>query len=79
MPTLDNFLLFVVASVLLQSLFLGATRIVISVAGDLVFVFSAAAVARWLAERPAWALAQRWVLGTVFAGITAKLAFDERR
>jgi threonine/homoserine/homoserine lactone efflux protein len=66
-------------SVLLQSLLLGATQIVISIAGDLMFVFSAAAVARWLAERPAWALAQRWVLGAVFAGIAVKLAFDERR
>jgi threonine/homoserine/homoserine lactone efflux protein len=79
MPTLDNFLLFGVASVLLQSLLLGATRIVISIAGDLMFVFSATAVARWLAERPAWALAQRWVLGAVFAGIAVKLALDERR
>ena len=66
-------------SVLLQSLVLGATQIVIAVAGDLLFVFSAAAVARWLAERPAWALAQRWVQGGVFAGIAVKLALDERR
>jgi len=66
-------------SVLLQSLVLGATQIVIAIAGDLAFVFSAAAVARWLGERPAWALAQRWVLGTVFAGIAVKLALDERR
>ena len=66
-------------SVLLQSLVLGATQIVIAVAGDLVFVFSAAAVARWLRERPAWATAQRWVLGGVFAAIAMKLALDERR
>jgi len=66
-------------SVLLQSLLLGATRIVISIAGDLMFAFSATAVARWLAERPAWALAQRWVPGAVFAGIAVKLALDERR
>jgi hypothetical protein len=36
------------------------------------FVLSAAAIARWLGERPAWAKAQRWVLGCVFAGIAAK-------
>ncbi len=66
-------------SVLGQSLVLGATQIVITVAGDLAFILSAAAVARWLATRPAWAVAQRWVLGSVFAGIALKLALDERR
>jgi threonine/homoserine/homoserine lactone efflux protein len=66
-------------SVLLQSLVLGATQIVIAVVGDLCFVFSAAWVARWLATRPAWSTAQRWVLGAVFAAIAVKLALDERR
>jgi threonine/homoserine/homoserine lactone efflux protein len=62
-----------------QSLVLGAIQIVIAVIGDTLFVLAAASVARWLAERPAWAAAQRWILGGVFAGIAAKLAFDERR
>ena len=66
-------------SVLLQSLVLGATQIVIAVVGDLMFVLSAAAIARWLGERPAWAKAQRWVLGCVFAGIAARLVLDERK
>jgi len=66
-------------SVLGQSLVLGATQMVIVTAGDLAFILSAAAVARWLATRPAWAVAQRWVLGSVFAGIALKLALDERR
>ena len=66
-------------SVLLQSLVLGATQIVVAVIGDLLFVLSAAAIAQWLAQRPAWARAQRWVLSGVFAGIAAKLALDERR
>jgi threonine/homoserine/homoserine lactone efflux protein len=66
-------------SVLSQSLFLGATQIVIAVVGDMLFVLSAAAIARWLGQRPAWAKAQRWVLGCVFAGIAAKLVLDERR
>jgi threonine/homoserine/homoserine lactone efflux protein len=66
-------------SVFAQSLVLGATQIVIAVAGDLMFVLSAAAAARWLATRPAWATAQRWVLGSVFAAIAMKLALDERR
>jgi threonine/homoserine/homoserine lactone efflux protein len=66
-------------SVLAQSLVLGATQIVIAVVGDACFVLGAAGVAVWLARRPAWAAAQRWVLGAVFAGIAVRLAFDDRR
>jgi threonine/homoserine/homoserine lactone efflux protein len=49
------------------------------VIGDTLFVLAAAAVARWLAERPIWAASQRWVLASVFVAIAAKLALDERR
>jgi threonine/homoserine/homoserine lactone efflux protein len=66
-------------SVLLQSLFLGAVQIAIAVVGDLLFVLAAAHAARWLADRPVWAAAQRWVLAGVFAAIAAKLALDARR
>lgn len=66
-------------SVLLQSLVLGVTQIVIAVIGDLMFVLSAAAISKWLGQRPAWAKAQRWVLSSVFAAIAAKLVLDERR
>jgi threonine/homoserine/homoserine lactone efflux protein len=66
-------------SVFTQSLVLGVVQIVIAVIGDTLFVLAAASVARWLAERPVWAAAQRWVLGGVFAAIAAKLALDERR
>lgn len=62
-----------------QSLVLGATQIVVAVIGDTLFVLAAAGVARWLALRPLWAAAQRWVLGAVFVAIAAKLALDERR
>ena len=58
---------------------LGATQIVIAVAGDSLFVLSAR---RWRAGSPSGPrgrLAQRWVLGGVFAGIAVKLALDERR
>jgi threonine/homoserine/homoserine lactone efflux protein len=67
------------ASVLVQSLVLGATQIVIAVIGDTMFVLAAAVIARWLATRPLWAAAQRWVLAGVFVAIAAKLALDERR
>jgi len=66
-------------SVLGQSLVLGATQIVVAVIGDSMFVLAAALIARWLAERPLWAAAQRWVLASVFVAIAAKLALDERK
>ena len=66
-------------SVLAQSLVLGLVQIVVAVIGDTLFVLAAARVARWLGERPAWAAAQRWVLGGVFAAIAVKLALDARR
>ena len=66
-------------SVLAQSLVLGLVQIVIAVIGDTLFVFAAAGAARWFTARPAWAAAQRWLLAGVFAGIAAKLAFDDRR
>jgi len=66
-------------SVLTQSLVLGLVQIVIAVIGDTLIVMAAARVARWLGERPVWAAGQRWLLGSVFTGIAAKLAFDDRR
>jgi threonine/homoserine/homoserine lactone efflux protein len=66
-------------SVLLQSLILAAVQIVIAAAGDLLFVLAAARVARWLATRPAWITAQRWVLAGVFGAIAVKLALDARK
>ena len=66
-------------SVLGQSLMLGITQIVIALIGDTMFVLAAALIARWLATRPLWAAAQRWVLAGVFVAIAAKLALDERR
>jgi len=66
-------------SVLTQSLVLAAIQIAIGAASDLLFVLAAARAARWLAERPLWLAAQRWVLGGVFAAIAVKLALDTRR
>ena len=66
-------------SVLVQSLVLAAVQIGIGAASDLLFVLAAARAARWLAERPRWMAAQRWILAGVFASIAVKLAFDTRR
>ena len=66
-------------SVLVQSLLLAVVQIVIAIAGDLLFVLAASRAAGWLATRPAWVTAQRWVLGGVFGAIAVKLALDSRR
>jgi threonine/homoserine/homoserine lactone efflux protein len=66
-------------SVLVQSLILASVQIVIDATGDLLFVLAASRAADWLATRPAWARAQRWVLGGVFGAIAVKLALDSRR
>ena len=42
-------------------------------------VLLAARAARWLAKRPLWATAQRWIMGATFAAIAPPLALDERR
>ena len=66
-------------SVFVQSLVLGLLQIAIGIVSDLGFVLAAAQIAAWLAKRPLWSALQRWVLGTVFAGIALKLAFETRK
>jgi len=66
-------------SVLGQSLVLGAEQIVIAVVGDLLFIMAAARIATWLATRPRWASAQRFVLAGAFTAIAARLALAESR
>jgi len=66
-------------SVFAQSLVLGLMQIAIGIVSDLGFVLAAAHIAAWLGQRPLWSALQRWVLGTVFAGIALKLAFETRK
>lgn len=66
-------------SVLAQSLALGGTQIAVSMAVNALIVVSAASVARFLAERPRWAQLQRWLMGTVLAGLAVRMATEARR
>ena len=66
-------------SVLWQALMLGFLQIAINTVGDLCFVLAAGAITKWLGRRPLWAVAQRWVLGVVLAGIALRLAVDSRK
>jgi threonine/homoserine/homoserine lactone efflux protein len=66
-------------SVLLQSLALGLVHVTVSTLVDGTLVTVAGTLAAWLATRPAWLRAQRWVLGTAFGGLAVWLALTPRQ
>lgn len=66
-------------SVLAQSLVLGAVQMSVSFAVNLLIALSAAGVASWFSQHPAWLAAQRYVMGGVLAGLALRLALEERR
>jgi threonine/homoserine/homoserine lactone efflux protein len=66
-------------SVLTQSLLLGAIQIVISVSINAMVAMAAGSIALFLATRPRWALVQRYLMGTVLAGLAVRLAVEARR
>jgi threonine/homoserine/homoserine lactone efflux protein len=68
-----------VGSVLAQSLVLGATQIVISVSVNAGIALAAGSIASFLGTRPTWLLMQRWLMGTVLAGLAVKMAFEAKR
>ncbi|WP_020177655.1 LysE family translocator [Methylopila sp. M107] len=65
--------------VLTQTLALGGTQIVVATVGDAMFVFAAGAISGFLARRPFWATAQRWLMGCVFGALAVRMALDSRR
>jgi threonine/homoserine/homoserine lactone efflux protein len=66
-------------SVLSQSLTLGATQIVISLSVNATIAVLAGTIATFLKARPTWAVAQRWLMGTVLAGLAVRMAAEGRR
>lgn len=66
-------------SVLPQSLILGSTQIAISVSVNALVVFMAGGVAVFFSSRPTWQVAQRWMMGTVLAGLAVRMAMESRR
>jgi len=65
--------------VLPQLLALGCTQMAISITVNALFVLSAAGIARFLVERPAWRLAQRWMMGSVLGMLAVRMAVEQRR
>jgi threonine/homoserine/homoserine lactone efflux protein len=68
-----------VGSVLTQSLVLGSVQTVISVSVNFVIALAAGSIAVFLGTRPSWLLVQRWLMGTVLAGLAVKMAFEAKR
>ena len=66
-------------NVLTQSLVLGAIQIVISGSVNALIIFTAGSIALFLRTRPFWAVVQRWLMGTVLAGLAVKMATEAQR
>lgn len=66
-------------SVLSQSLVLGFTQIVISVSVNATIAMLAGSIAVFLSGRPTWILVQRWLMGTVLAGLAARMLTEARK
>lgn len=66
-------------SVLSQSLILGSVQIVISISVNATVAVLAGSIAVFLAGRPSWIKVQRWLMGTVLAGLAVRMLSESRR
>jgi len=66
-------------SVLAQSLALGCVQIAVSVSVNALIACAAGSIAGFLAGRPLWAAVQRWLMGTVLAGLAVRIALESQR
>jgi threonine/homoserine/homoserine lactone efflux protein len=65
--------------VLAQSLILGVTQIGVSVSVNATIAVMAGSIAAFLAGRPLWLVVQRYLMGTVLAGLALRMATEARR
>ena len=65
--------------VLSQSLILGSVQIAVSVTVNTLIALAAGSIAGFLATRPMWLAAQRWLMGGVLGGLAVRMALDSRR
>ncbi|MEX8194721.1 LysE family translocator [Comamonas guangdongensis] len=66
-------------NVLSQSLVLGFTQITISVSVNATITVLAGSIAMFLSSRPTWISVQRWLMGTVLAGLAVRMLTEARR
>jgi threonine/homoserine/homoserine lactone efflux protein len=65
--------------VLGQSVMLGFVQICINICGNGLITLTAGSIAGFLAGRPLWLLIQRWLMGTVLAGLAVRMALEAKR
>jgi threonine/homoserine/homoserine lactone efflux protein len=65
-------------SLFAQSLILGVTQIAISFVVLLTMAMSASRIAGWFEHSPHWLAVQRYAMGSVLAGLAARLAISQR-
>jgi len=66
-------------SILAQSLQLGLIQVGISITINALITLAAGSIAGFLANRPRWLLIQRWLMGTVLAGLAVRIALQARK
>src|SRR5579871_1274525 len=76
---LPQFIDLTAGSVLAQSLVLGAIQITISISVNAMIALGAGRIALFLSRRPSWMLVQRYLMGTVLAGLAVRMAFEARK
>lgn len=66
-------------SVFSQSLELGFTQILVSFSVNFCLILSAARVSAWFAHNPHWLNTQRYLMGSVLAGLAVHLMTEQRK
>jgi len=64
--------------VLTQFLTLGFIQISISFMGNGLIMLAAGAISRFLTDRPQWLTLQRWLMGTVLAGMSVRMVLQSK-
>jgi threonine/homoserine/homoserine lactone efflux protein len=66
-------------SILAQSLQLGLIQVATSITVNGLVTLAAGSIAGFLAMRPGWMAVQRWLMGTVLAGMAVRIALQARK
>ena len=66
-------------SVLGQSLMFGVIQIVLSISVNSTVAMTAGSIAVFLARKSTWLVVQRWMMGTVLAGLAVRMVTEARR
>ncbi len=67
------------ADILAQSMRLGMIQVMISISINGLVTLAAGSITGFLANRPRWLLIQRWLMGTVLAGMAVRIALQARK